>query len=195
MSRAETVLGGFGVLVTVLGVGLLFAPELLGTGPVTNLTRVVAETGSTQLLLVLGFLTAVLVGVAAWPGSKSAGPTKTERFAEAGNRQTAPDRGAERLVGADVETAIREGGGDWRRLRATLADTATSAYAQHEGVSRSKAAAAIEQGRWTDDALAAGVVGGEPPRRARLRMWLAPGRERRRRIERATTAIERLQTQ
>lgn len=195
MGWPETVLGVFGVLVTALGVGLLFAPGLLGTGPVANLTGIVAEAGSTQLLLVLGFLTAVLVGVAAWPGSKSAGPTKTERFAEAGNRQTAPDGGAGNLVGADVETAIREGGGDWRRLRATLADTAMSAYAQHEGVPRSTAAAAIEQGRWTDDALAAGVVGGEPPRRARLRMWLAPGRERRRRIERTTTAIERLQKQ
>jgi hypothetical protein len=194
MGRAETVLGVFGVLVTALGVGLLFAPGLLGTGPVADLTGAVAEAGSTQLLLVLGFLTAVLVGVAVWPGSKSAGPTKTERFAEAGNRQTAPDGGGN-LVGPDVETAIREGGDEWRRLRATLVDTATSAYAQHEGVSRSTAAAAIEQGRWTDDALAAGVVEGEPPHRARLRMWLVPGRERRRRIERTTTAIERLQKQ
>jgi len=193
MGRVETGLGVFGVLVTVLGVGLLFVPDLLGTGPVADLTGIVAETGSTQILLVLGFVTALLVGVVARPGSGSADSAGTEQFAEAGPRKAAPDAGGESLVGADIEAAVREGGTAWQRVRATLADTAMSAYAQREGVSQRVAAEVIEQGRWTDDALAAGVVGEAVPYRDRLRLWLVPERERRRRIERTTAAIERLQ--
>lgn len=192
MGRVETALGVFGVLVTALGVGLLFAPDLLGTGPVADLTGVVAEAGSTQLLLVLGFLTALLVGVAVRPGSRPADPTGTAQFAETGDRRTAAD-GGESLLGADVETAIREGGSAWQRVQTTLVDTAMSAYAQREGISQSAAARAVEQGRWTDDQLAAGVTRGRVSRRAQVRLWLVPERERRRRIERTTAAIERLQ--
>lgn len=193
MGRVETALGVFGVLATALGVGLLFAPDLLGTGPVADLTGVVAEAGSTQLLLVLGFLTALLVGVAARPGSRPADPTGTAQFAETGDRRTAADSGGESLLGADVETAIREGGSAWQRVQKTLIDTAMSAYAQREGIPQSAAVRAVEQGRWTDDQLAAGVTRGRVSRRAQVRLWLVPERERRRRIERTTAAIERLQ--
>jgi hypothetical protein len=193
MGRVDTGLGVFGVLATLLGVGLLFAPGLLRTGPVTDLTTAVAETGSTQLLLVLGFLTALLVGVAAWPGSTAPDEAGTPAFPPPGDHHPATDGGGDAVLGADIEAAVREGGSAWRQARAMLADTAVSAYAQREGVSQSNAAEAIEQGRWTDDPLAAGVVGNEVPRRARLRLWLAPERERRRRIERTTAAIERLQ--
>jgi hypothetical protein len=192
MGRVETALGVFGVLATALGVGLLFAPDLLEAGPVADLTETAGEAGSTQLLLVLGVVTALLVGAAVWPGSRPAGGTDRE-FPAVGDRQGSPDGGATGLLGADVESAIREGGSAWQQVRATLADTAMSAYAQREGVSQSEAASAIEQGRWTDDTLAAGVAAGEVPRRSQLRLWLVPERERRRRIERTTAAIERLQ--
>jgi hypothetical protein len=191
MSGVRTALGVFGVLSTLFGVGLLLAPGLVETGPVGSLTDAVASAESTELMLVLGVAAGVLVGVAAWPGARPAtdGSRQFDDAMEgrAGNRAVG-------LLGADIETGIREGGDSWRHVRRLLADTASTAYARKMGVSPEAAETAVDRGRWTDDDLVAGVLGGGVSWQARLRMWLVPERERRRRVERTIAAIERLET-
>jgi hypothetical protein len=192
MGRVETTLGVVGVLATLFGVGLLVAPEVVQTGPVGGLTDVVAGVDPTQLMLGLGIATALLVAVVGWPRSKpDNGGTQLD---ETVDRQT-KDRTRDDLLGSELETAIREGGEPWRQARSTLAETAATSYARQAGVPAAVAEAAVGRGEWTDDDIAAGVLAGEVPYSARLRLWLVPERERRRRIERTVTAIERLQRQ
>ena len=194
MSRVETRLGAFGVLATLFGVGLLFAPDLVGTGPVAGVARTLLSVGSNALLLVLGVVTGLLVFVAAWPRSYGSAAGSTRQFDETGKRSTTPDGGQD-LLGADVEAAVGAGGPQWRQLRSMLARTAADTYARQTGVSQSRARTAVKRGQWTADDLAAGVLAGEVGRGAGLRMLLTPERERRRRVERTVTAIERLQQQ
>lgn len=196
MGRAETGLGVFGVVATLFGVGLLVAPETSQVGPVETATEAVAGAEPTRLLLVLGVGTALLVAVAVRPRSVPPGK-ETQQFDEVVAREPDSDSRRDDLLGFDVETAIQEGGRPWRRVRSLLADTALSAYAQREGCSLSEGRRAVEQGLWTDDTLAAGVVGDEMgvPLRARLGLWIVPERERRRRVERTTAAIEHLHEQ
>lgn len=191
MSWAEQALGVAGVLATLFGVALVVAPDLVHTGPVERLTAAVAASEPTDIMLVLGIGTALVVAVAAWPrSSRQADPRfdkRVERWA-GGDSTTTDD-----TLGVAVETAIREGGEPWQRLQAALADTAGETYAREAGVTDAEAAAAVRRGAWTDDGLAAAVTGDRRPPAARLRLWLAPVRERRRRVERTVTAIEGLE--
>lgn len=184
MGRLDTVLGGFGVLATLFGVGLWLAPDTVRVGPVADLAGEVAATGATQLLLALGIVTGLLVSAAAWPRSTG------DRSLDGTGQPTAG--GQPDLLGADIERAIRDGGEAWRGVRSTLAETATTAYARRAGVPPAAAERAVREGRWTSDDLAAGVLASNLPYSARLRLWLVPERERQRRVERTVAAIERL---
>lgn len=183
MNRGEQALGLGGVLATLLGVGLLVAPDRVNTGPVESLTARVAATEANTLMLGLAVAAVLLVAVAAWPRSTRDGVA---------DRARPDDPDEDRLLGAAVETAVSGGGDPWGRLRERLVEAAVEAYARRAGVPVADADAAVRSGAWTDDRLAAGVTTGDHALRAQVRLWSAPERERRRRVERTVTAIERL---
>jgi hypothetical protein len=186
MGRVETGLGVFGVLATLFGVGLVLAPGLVVSGPVEGAVDMAAAAGTAELMLVLGGVVAVLVGAVPWRRSRANGDP-LERIPE----RPTDDRHTDRL-GTGVGVAVREGGEAWERIRLELAEVAVETYADTANISPSAAKQAVRRGEWTGDDLAAGVLAGEVSGRARLRLWLTPERERRRRIARTVRAIERL---
>lgn len=186
MGRVETGLGVFGVLATLFGVGLVLAPGLVGSGPVAGVVDTVTAAGTAELMLVLGGVVAVLVGAVPWRRSQADG----DPFEGTPKRST-DDRHTDRL-GTEVGVAVREGGEAWERLQSELVELAVETYADTANVSPAAAEQAVRRGMWTGDNLAAGVLAGKMSGRARLRLWLTPERERRRRIARTARAIERL---
>jgi len=189
MSRVETGLGVFGVLATLFGVGLVLAPGLVGSGPVEGVVDTVGSTGTAELMLLLGGVVAVLAGAVPWQRSRanSEGVDPSEGAPE----RSTDDRHTDRL-GTGVGVAVREGGEPWERVRSGLTELAVEAYADAENISPAVAEQAVQRGEWTGDDLAAGVLAGSVSGRARLRLWLTPERERRRRIARTVRAIEQL---
>lgn len=189
MNRIERALGGFGVLATLFGVGLLVAPGVVNIGPARALTDGLGSADPTQLLLVLGGVAGLLGAVALRPRP---GPTRsnrvTRRFDAAVERT---DDGTDR-PGPPVERAVREGGEPYRALLSTLADTAADAHAAATDDPPETAERAVRNGTWTDDHLAAGVLADDLPLSARVAGRVAPVRERRRRVERTVRAIERV---
>jgi hypothetical protein len=81
-------------------------------------------------------------------------------------------------------------------VRDRLRAVAIGAYAGENGTSREAAARAIHTGRWTQERTAAAMLsdgtGETHSIPARLRLWLDPAAERRRRLARTVDAIDRL---
>lgn len=202
--RRELAYGTAGVVATAVGIGLFLVPDLLlGIGPVAWAVRSLTAVDATTLGLVAGVLATLYLGWSArsQPASEtvSAASRSETRFEMAA---TAPpetvtaqrQRLAAGWVDDDVEEAIEHGGDALAETRSQLRSTATHAYATAADVTPEAARAAVDGGEWTADRMAATFLAGpEGPSAslgARLRLWLFPARERRRRIERSITAIE-----
>lgn len=200
MRARVVVFGTLGVLVTAFGVALLVVPSV---GPVATLVRGVGAGDPTHLLLVASLVAGLYVVVAARSsgerGDRSAVDEAFERTIATPPEEVTAER--QQLVGEQLDRRLRAGtetgGSPLRDVRDWLAVTATHAYAEATTLPREEARAAIERGAWTDDRVAAAFLAGPDgpavPLASRLRLWLAPARERRRRIERALTAIEQVQ--
>jgi hypothetical protein len=94
----------------------------------------------------------------------------------------------DRLVG---EAVASDDDGAMRPVVARLRETATELCADATDADRETARRRIEDGAWTDDALAAAFLAGDGrmPFRARIRAWLDPARERRRRVDATLDAL------
>ncbi|MFC7070505.1 DUF7269 family protein [Halobaculum lipolyticum] len=99
------------------------------------------------------------------------------------------------VSGADIDHVLEAGESAHHveEARGGLADTAVAVLETTQDVSPETAEEHVKTGTWTDDSLVAGFLGSEAPVPlvARLRGWLNPVSERRRRIDRSVTAIER----
>lgn len=198
--RPRTALfGTVGVAATALGTGLLLAPDaLLGVGPVSTLVTAATGVETTRIGLAAGGLVFVALVVTARSSPESDGTpsnidARFERVATAPPEEptTSPDALTGSGLDGDTQQAIDEGGDAFRDVRAYLSEVATSAYAERMAVPESQAREAVDRGTWTDDPVAAYVLGTEQaPPSARIRRWLVPGRERKRRIDRTVAAIE-----
>lgn len=201
------ILGAVGAVATGLGLALLLAPGLVGAlGPVGAAIEAVDALDGNLLVLFAGLgVTGYVVLVArSRPAPETAG-TRSEaqrRFERAGatppEAVTAEPRAlAASAVDGSFEAAVENGGAALHDARAQLTTAAVGAFAVASGQSREVARDAVARGTWTDDPVAAlFLAGGEersPPLGARLRLWLTPRRERRRRIEATVAAIERLE--
>jgi hypothetical protein len=87
----------------------------------------------------------------------------------------------------DVSTAA-----ELDAVAADLRETAVAVEEAVTGVDHRSAARRVEAGKWTDDAVAAAVLGEEAPLpvTARLRAWLDPEAEVQRRLRRTVAAVE-----
>ncbi|MEF8812304.1 MAG: hypothetical protein V5A55_00560 [Halovenus sp.] len=200
MRARVAVFGTLGVLLTAFGVALLVVPSV---GPVETLVRGVGDGDPTPLLLAASLVAGLYVVVAARSRAESGERSAVDEAFE-GTIATPPEEvTAERqqLVGGQLDRQLRAGmeagGAPLRDARDWLAVTATHAYAEAATLPREEAQTAVERGAWTDDRVAAAFLAGPDgpaiPLSSRLRLWLAPARERRRRIERTLTAIEQVQ--
>jgi hypothetical protein len=190
-------LGSIGALLTLAAAAVVVSPGLAD-----SLSGVVAALESQEperLLLALG----VAVGAyAAWAARSASGDDSPEggpaaRFtgvADPPEAVSATDR--TRTGGSfDALTAAACTGEEAAldAVRSTLAETAASASARAADQAPEQARRAVETGAWTDDSVAAaflaGEVGPDFSVLARLRAWLDPAAERRRRIERTVEAV------
>ena len=197
------VLGALGGLLTGMAVTLVFAPGLvLGTAPAVVAVRVVSGADPTAVsLLTTLFVAAVLVVVLWSPTAGDAG-AETETAFERGlaDAPEAVTDDRQRITAAGLDASLRrstaDGGSQFLTARQALARTAVGVYAEHERVDPATARAAVEGGEWTDDRTAAAFLAeGEPTPTVleRVRLWLTPERERRRRVDRTIAAIRRLE--
>lgn len=203
MRLRVAVFGTLGAAATVAGAVLVLAPDLLlGLPAVRPVVDALASAGPQAIMAAATAVVALYVLAAArssGPASELDGDSPPERRFEAAATSPPEAVTADRrtTTGAaldeDVQAAATYGGQALRDLRALLRDLAATAYGDELSGSRR----AIERGAWTDDpAASAFLAGPEGPTASllsRVRLWLAPERERRRRIEATVEQIERLQ--
>lgn len=195
-----------GVGLTTFGLTLMIVPSVANRPPIATVADSLAALGRAQAvllasLLVTGYvlLTVRARGRRARVDDPPQGPF--DRAQQVPPEQPTTDRA--RQMAAEIDATIdgatradRDGEGEAvADLRESLVETATVVYAATTDSTPATAKAAVEAGEWTDDKAAAAFLAGEtmPLPGARLRLWLTPERERRRRIRRTVTAIEQLQ--
>lgn len=192
--------GGLGAVAALFALGLLFVPGV-GSGPAAVLLDVVETAGAERVLLVAGLGLLAYLGVALrMPGGER--QADTHRFEE--RTEGAVDgitTGEQRITASEldegIEAAIEGGGEALVVLRHRLRTTAASVYADVTARPTDAAEDAIAGGQWCRDPVAAaflaGPAGPSHPVSGKLRLLIAPERERRRRIERTISAIEDLE--
>jgi hypothetical protein len=198
------VTGALGAAATLFGVGSLFVPalgRLWSDDPATLATADPTLLAAAATALAGGVVVALFAGelVARGRPASASGmraEATTSSFAGPEASDATAERGAVDHLDADVRAAVQSGGDSLAAVRERLRATATAAYADAAAVPVETAARAVDDGAWTDDALAADFLADrELSGRARLRLWLRPARERRRRVERTIGAIERLRAE
>jgi hypothetical protein len=194
MRLRTVVFGTVGLLATAVAVSLVFAPTVAGE----SLAAVFGRADPTTILLagslVVGFCAVFAGWLAGFPGGGS--PTAFDVAVD--SPPEAVTATESQLFAADIDAAIDDAvaGDDAAMDTVTerLATAATTAYAIGAGASREAASQAVQSGTWTDDAVAAALLAPDEPQSllARLRLWLDPESERRRRIRRTVDAIEQV---
>lgn len=189
--------GSVGLAATLLALGLVVAPETVrAIAPLDRALETIESQDPRTLLLGVGLLAgAVATAVARSRRRDQTGPSRptalVDRPPEAvtSGRQNRPggalDGAVERAVDGDQIAA-----GD---VREVLEACAVRTLCRQPGLDPATARASVTSGQWTADELAAAFVGSaRPPLSARLREWLDPAAEQRRRIDRTISAIEAL---
>ncbi|AUG46257.1 hypothetical protein BVU17_01505 [Haloarcula taiwanensis] len=194
MRLRTVVFGTVGLLATAVAASLLFAPTAAGE----SLVAVVGSVAPTTALLT-GSLTVGLCAVlAGWLGGLLGGSSPTTFDVALDSPPEDVTATESRLFAADIDAAIDDAvaGDDAAMDTVTerLTAAATTAYAIGAGVSQASAHQAVRAGTWTDDAVVAALLAPDEPQSllARLRLWLDPESERRRRIRRTVDAIEQV---
>jgi len=187
VGRRRGVLAG---AVTLLGAGLVVAPDAVqAIPPIGALSAALGDVGATDLAVGLAVLVA-LVAVVATRSDARGPPDWEDPFRvpreRAGDRTGSIGAGTDRLI----ERACERGGEDLDAVRGRLRRVAVAAVASSRGVPEARAEDLVAAGDWTDGAVAAAFVGDSPvPIRSRVRGWIDPPAERRRRIEATVEAV------
>ncbi|KAA9399150.1 hypothetical protein Har1130_13170 [Haloarcula sp. CBA1130] len=193
MRLRTVVFGTGGLLATTVAVFLIFVPTVAGE----SLVAVFGRVAPTTTLLVGSLTVGVCAVLAGWLGGLLGGGSPTTFDVAVDSPPEAVTATESRLVAADIDAAIDDAvaGDDAAMDTVTerLTAAATTASAIGAGVSQASAHQAVRAGTWTDDAVAAAMLSPTEPQSllARLRLWLDPESERRRRIRRTVDAIER----
>lgn len=193
------VLGGLGVALTLAAGAVLVRPELADS--LSGVVAVVESQDSKRLLLVLG---SVVGAYAAWAARTSS----PERFSEKGpaarfDGDDPPEAvsAADRIrtgesLDARIEAACSGDEEALAEVRSILAETAASAYARAADRPPEEARRAVETGAWTEDPTAAAFLADDDGPGfslwGRLRAWLDPAAEGRRRVERTVEAVDQV---
>jgi hypothetical protein len=192
-------LGGLGAALTAGTAVVVFAPDLAAE-QVAAAAGALESRDPRRLLVALGAVVGLYAAWSARSGSSRApapgGPAAPfEGVGEPPEGVTAADRARTgRTLDERVEAAVAGDPAALASIRTTLAETAAAAHARRTDCSPESATRAVETGAWSADPIAAAFLAGEDgpgfPLSARLREWLDPAAERRRRIERAVAALD-----
>lgn len=199
-------LGALGGVLTGAAAVLVFAPDLLlGTAPAEAAVRTVSETDPTTVSLWTALAVLAALAVVSWSptGSESVSGAEAETAFERalGDSPEMVTDDRRQVAAADLDTdltrAVVDGGDRFAEVRQSLFQTAVTVYAEYERVDpETRSYSAVASGEWTDDRTAAVFLaeadGPTPTLLARVRLWLTPERERRRRVDRTLEAIQRL---
>ena len=200
MNGRRAVLGGAGAIAAATAFGLVIAPGVADVPPIDTLVALTAGLDRTQAVLLASAVVAGYVVLARAAGGRSEPPPDLFDRACRNPPETPTTHTTAQTAGRTDATIDRAVAGEQRavtEVRHGLAATAAAVHAAATDTDRTRAEAAVEAGEWTEDPVAAAFLASSesPPIGARLRLWLMPRRERRRRIERTLAAIERTQTQ
>lgn len=197
-------LGGLGTLIVLLTAVILIRSDLLLAVPqAQSILQEVAEMDHNRLVVSVALL---LLLYAIWSGRQTTiRETKTESAEPDEDLfSTAQERPPEKVTASrrpvtneSVETTIKHAiNGDHQalqRVRSNLESVAVKALMHRDGLDSNAAVAAVERGTWTDSHIAAAFLASnshEPfSLLDRLRLWLDPVTERRRRITRTIEEI------
>lgn len=183
-----------GATTLAVGIALAYAPDLLPAGIRAAARDVVTSTDGTRLAA--GAATLGLLAVL-WSVRSSTERGQTEPIVSAPPEEPTTDS----AVAGDAFDAAVERVGErevtaWGRgpdPAATLRETALVVLTRCRP--DADAESLVAAGTWTDDRVAAGFLGDERATAwtfgERLRLWLAPERETRRRAERTVAALRR----
>ncbi len=198
------VFGTLGALATVFGALFVFVPTLVSPGgPLGPVAEPLATAGPKAVMTAAATIVGLYLLVAARGDADGMSDlADAERRFDAARTDPPEAVTADRRVmtgagiDADVQLAVTGGGRPLRTVRDLLREQAAAAYADSQGASDDEAVRAVEAGTWTDSREAAAFLGDESGPKAsvpsRVRLWLAPERERRRRIDATLDEIERL---
>lgn len=206
MRPTTALFGILGSLATAFGAGLLFVPDLLlGIGPVDASVSVASELDTAVVGMLAGWIVvASLLIISRTPPAtdrvdpQTSADPRFERAASSPPEQAATQTKAPTAAGvdSDIHSAVESGGEDLQEVRTLLYETAARACAERADMPVPDAETLVDRGEWTDDQVAAAFLAGSdgpaPTLEMRLRLWAIPTRERRRRVERTVTAIERV---
>lgn len=185
----RAVAGVVGAAVTLVALAFVLAPDSVGA--VLPLQQFVTEDPRLTVVAIAALIGLVSVAFARSGGTKSQpDPDIVDEPPE-----TVPETGTTAPGSALTYRIDRAADGDEGAatdVRDVLRTSALRTLARDPSVDTAAAEERLQSGSWTEDTLAAAYLGGGTlPVSARLREWLAPERERRRRIERTVAAIER----
>ncbi|WP_226480890.1 DUF7269 family protein [Natrinema amylolyticum] len=184
----------------------LFGLAFVAIGTIVGLSGSGGSDGAGGLVVLLGL---VALGLGLWKVRGSLDTTANEPAvpwaADEPFANPAPERtDRDPALSSDALAGVIETAGETARDSGTVDDgleivrpalrTALLDALEQGGRSRSEAEAALADGTWTDDPVAASVLAAEiePPVRSfreRVRAWLYPERVVRRRARRATSAV------
>jgi hypothetical protein len=191
-------LGALGALLTLAAAAVLVRPGLADS--LAAVAAIVESIDTERLLLGLGFAVGAYAAWAAHAGSDEPSPRAgpAARFAGTVDPPEAVSAADRTRTGASLDARIEAVcAGDEEALaavRATLAETAANAHARAADRAPGDAHRAVETGAWTHDPVAAAFLAGDDgpgfSLLARLRAWLDPEAERRRRVERTVGAVD-----
>lgn len=200
MRARVSILGGLGALATLGAVAVLLDPGLADALP--GIGDLLESQDSERLLLGLGAVVATYAAWTARANSHESRPTDgpATRFARVGDPPEEATAAKRTRTGesfdARVEAACAGDDDALRAVRSALAETAASVASARERTgnrSSIEPRRTVETGTWTDDDLAAAFLAGEEGPNfslaARIREWLDPEAERRRRVERTVEAV------
>jgi len=203
-SSFRAVVGGVGAFATALGLLSVATPSVVAeTEPLATLVGV-ASGVEPRTVFVLGTVAVGLsVARAVWrsPDARSVGDDRaTERFERVLETPPEVPTAADRTLTANAFEATTERAvdGDDRAMddvRDRLGGLAV-ARLRRGTAEPSRAERLVATGEWTDDRTAAAFLSADEgpvaPFRSRLRLWLDPETERRRRVRRTVAAIDAL---
>lgn len=215
MTRGRTAVGALGAAATLAGATAVVRPGFALDGPLAGAVDALAGLDPRALsmagvaLVALSVLASALLPDGERPVAGEA--AASDRFDRALDDppeavQDAGPRTA-RALDVTIERAVAGDEAALDRVHERLADLVVAALAAEtdpfagtdpdpDPDPETEARRAVETGAWTDDRTAAAFLSGPegpaPSLRSRLRLWLDPETERRRRVDRTVDAVETL---
>lgn len=186
MIRARYAVGIAGLVGTVLALVVVLAPPAASIQPLALLAEALPTERPGALIAGIGLVVGVAATVLSRAGAGDASPPLVSIPPERVQSTT-------RTTGRGFDDALDRVDDDDTHFRETIRTTAVETLVQQTGITRQDARTAVSEGTWADDRLAVALVGSPPfPLLSRIRAWLDPVAERRRRARRTIEAIERL---